>query len=356
MFSTDLTKTGTGLGRFARRPPSPLWKTPPSPFALRRRWYSAAGRQHHLRQPVISVGNLSFGGRGKTPLTAHLAAILAEAGERPAILTRGYARRQPDDGVVVVSDGTHLLADVDRAGDEPLMLARGLPGTCVLVSEHRALAGALAERLLGATVHLLDDGFQHLTLARDIDIVVVTAGDFKDRPMPFGRLREPIDTLACADAIVTAEESADDGTSLQAPPLQGDLAAGRFFTLHRQLGAPVPVDTDRAWTAPDGRVVAFAGIAEPARFSQALSANGWAVVDFLNFGDHHRYSLSDLSRIAMAAARAQAPVLTTAKDAMRLLPMRPLPASVAYVPLGVAVQPEAEFRSWLFDRLREARS
>jgi tetraacyldisaccharide 4'-kinase len=274
-------------------------------------------------------------------LTAHVAAMLVDAGERPAILTRGYGRRQRDEGVVVVSDGTHLLADVDRAGDEPLMLAREVPGACVLVSEQRALAGALAERVLGATVHLLDDGFQHLALARDIDIVIVSRADLKDRAMPLGRLREPIEALACADAVITDEFP--DSTAYR-------------FSLHRTVGDPVRLEPDRGWTCHDRRVVALAGIAEPARFTRALSAAGWHVVDVLDFSDHHHYSPRDLSRIAVRAARAQAPVLTTAKDAMRLLPMRPLPAALAYVPLAVTVRPETEFRTWLFDRLREARS
>src|SRR5436309_5542440 len=108
-------------------------------ISLRRRWYARPGRQHRLRRPVVSVGNLSFGGRGKTPLSAHIARLLMDAGERPAILTRGYARRRPADGVVVVSDGEHILADVDRSGDEPFQLARDLPGTCVLVCEQRSL-------------------------------------------------------------------------------------------------------------------------------------------------------------------------------------------------------------------------
>jgi tetraacyldisaccharide 4'-kinase len=290
------------------------------------------------------VGNLSFGGRGKTPLVAHLAKMLVSAGERPAILTRGYARRRREDGVVVVSDGTRILADVDRAGDEPLMLARDLPGACVLVSEQRALAGAVAERALGATVHLLDDGFQHLALARDIDIVIVTTGDFTQRAMPFGRLREPAAALTWADAVL------EEGN---AP----DRRDGRLsFTFQRVIGDPVPLEAERGWSSPDRRVVALAGIAEPARFTRALSAAGWSVVDALPFADHHRYRTPDLARLAAAATRAQAPVLTTAKDAMRLLPLRPLPAAVAYIPLTVTVQPEITFRTWLFDRLREARA
>jgi len=315
-----------------------------------RRWYALPGRQVRLRRPVISVGNLSFGGRGKTPLTAYIAGLLVGAGERPAILSRGYGRRCREDGVVVVSDGARVLADVDRAGDEPLMLAREVPGACVLVSEQRALAGALAERVFGATVHVLDDGFQHLALARDVDIVIVAEADLRDRAMPFGRLREPIEALGCADAVIGEANGAEP--AFEMPPAGG----ARTFTLRRTIGEPSALEPERGWTSPDRRVVALAGIAEPARFTRALAAAGWRVVETLAFADHHRYTPSDLSRLAAISARAQAPVLTTLKDAMRLLAMRPLAAAVAAIPLSVAVEPDAPFRTWLFDRLREARA
>ena len=146
-----------------------LWKTGPSP--------------HLWKSPVISVGNLAMGGRGKTPVVAHLARLLLDAGERPAILSRGYGRRRPEDGVVIVSDGTHLCADLDRSGDEPLMLARAIRGAAVLVCDVRALARTLAERALGATVHVLDDGFQHRQLGRDVDIVIIAPEDLQ-RPPP----------------------------------------------------------------------------------------------------------------------------------------------------------------------------
>ena len=275
---------------------------------------------------------------------AHLAAMLVEAGEQPAILTRGYARRRRADGVVVVSDGTHLLADVDRAGDEPLMLARDVPGRGVLVSEHRALAGALAERVLGATVHLLDDGFQHLALARDIDIVIVAAADCTDRAMPFGRLREPIEALACADAVV-----ADGEAAWRSPHAR--------FRSPRSLGAPVPLEPERSWTCHDRRVVALAGIAEPARFRQALAAAGWQVVDALDFGDHHRYS-----RVGSFANRGgRGPRAGAGADHGK---GRDAPAADASVAGGRSrtcrspspSEPETEFRTWLFDQLREARS
>lgn len=317
--------------------------------AMRRRWYAAPGRQRHLRQPVVSVGNLSHGGRGKTPLVALLARLLVDAGERPAILTRGYARRRAEDGVVVVSDGLRVLADLDRSGDEPLMLARDLPGACVLVSEQRALAGALAERVLGATAHLLDDGFQHLALARDLDLVLVGPEDLAGRHGPFD-LRESASALARADALVV------DGPVPDPASRPANCADRPWFELCREIGAPVLLEPERPWAAPDRRVVAVAGIARPQRFSDMLSAAGWAVVDLVSFGDHHMYSVGDVERIRAAAARAGAPVLTTAKDAVRLLPLRPLGVPAAFVPLTVSVEPAASFGAWFFERLRHIRA
>jgi tetraacyldisaccharide 4'-kinase len=320
----------------------------------RRRWYAGAGRQQRLRRPVISVGNLSHGGRGKTPVVSLLARWLVEAGERPAILTRGYARSRPEDGVVVVSDGRHLLADVERGGDEPLMLARDAPGACVVVSEQRALAGALAERALGATVHLLDDGFQHLQLARDLDVVIVTREDLADRPVPFGRLREPVAALAAADAVFMDVAAAPDD-----PPISAEsgpaVAAPVRFLLRRAIGEAVPLEPERSWSAADRRIVAVAGIARPQRFVDSLRAAGWIVAEALMFGDHHAYTTTDLAAMAAAANRAGAPIVTTAKDAARLLRLRPLPVPIAFVPLAIAIDPPG-FREWMFERLAEGRA
>src|SRR4051812_35187847 len=142
----------------------------------RRRRERYAGRpdlRRRLRRPVISVGNLAVGGRGKTPMVATITRVLLEMGERPAILSRGYARTHYEDGVVVVRDAAGIRSDLGRAGDEPLMLARQLEGAAVLVSSERYLAGRVAEHHLGATVHVLDDGFQHLQLDRDVDILLI---------------------------------------------------------------------------------------------------------------------------------------------------------------------------------------
>jgi tetraacyldisaccharide 4'-kinase len=133
---------------------------------------------------------------------ASIARLLVERGGRPAILSRGYGRRTPRDGVTVVSDGETILADGGGAGDEPLMLARAAPGVPVLVGADRYLSGRLAEGGARGAVHLLDDGFQHLQLWRDVDLLVASEDDLHDTPLPVGRLRESLPPRADADAAL----------------------------------------------------------------------------------------------------------------------------------------------------------
>ena len=300
--------------------------------------------RRRLRHPVISIGNLAVGGRGKTPLAACVARLLLEAGERPAILSRGYGRELPVDGVVVVRDPSAVRADLARSGDEPLMLARQLPGASVLVCEDRYLAGCIAEHHLGATVHILDDGLQHLQLDRDLEIVVVGREDVS-RPvtLPAGRLREPLDTLVVADAILV-----EDGVVIETAGLPAPL-----FTLSRNCGAPVYPD---ARTVPNGRVYAIAGIASPAGFFTQLRSSGLEIAGTRSFRDHHRYSRRDVADV-LAAARAAgaAGVVTTEKDYVRLLRFRPFPLPVGFVPLTITPEPLADFRDWLAAGLRAAR-
>ncbi|HET9834330.1 MAG TPA: tetraacyldisaccharide 4'-kinase, partial [Vicinamibacterales bacterium] len=173
--------------------------------AWRRQWYAQhPDRRRTLQRPVISVGNLRVGGSGKTPVVEHIARLLAESGYSPAVLSRGYGRKSPSKAATIVSDGRTIHADVDVAGDEPLMLARALlgKGVPVVVCADRYLAGTLAERRLGATVHVLDDGFQHFGLARDVDLLVTGEDDLSDEPLPHGRLREPLSAAVSADALL----------------------------------------------------------------------------------------------------------------------------------------------------------
>jgi len=157
---------------------------------VRRAWYEGRpSSRRRLTTPAISVGNLVIGGSGKTPVVAAIARLLLQLGERPAILSRGYARRDRSDGVVVVSDGTAIVADVAASGDEPQMLARALPAIPVVVSADRYLAGRLAETRFGATVMMLDDAFQHVQLERTVDLLVVAREDLDERVLPSGRLQ-----------------------------------------------------------------------------------------------------------------------------------------------------------------------
>lgn len=282
----------------------------------RRRFERQPQRQRRLQKPVISVGNLSMGGTGKTPVVAAIAHWLIAQGQRPAILSRGYARTDNVDGVVVVSDGREVRGTIAQSGDEPLMLARQVPGSIVCVSPDRYLSGTLAEQQLGATVHVLDDGFQHLELARDLDILVTTVGEIPNgKVIPLGRLREPMDAAARAQVLVVS-----DATSGAASAEAWALGISQSCGAVRTLGEPVAVfDEPRAVQRQDSRILALAGIANPDRFFASLQQAGWTVADTLTFADHHRYSAADVAAIGakMAAAHATA-IFTTDKDAVRL--------------------------------------
>ena len=311
----------------------------------RRQWVEHhPERRHHLARPVISVGNLSMGGTGKSPVVAAIAQWLVDHGERPAILSRGYGRADAADGVVVVSDGTRILAGVGRSGDEPLMLARQVPGAAVCVSPDRYLAGTLAERQLGCTVHVLDDGFQHLQLARDLDVLVTTMGEIpKGRVIPMGRLREPMDAASRAQVLVVSDATAG-AASTEAWSLGISQSCGAL----RRLGDPVGIGDQGSGIGDQGSpVLAVAGIAHPSRFVDGLRDSGWTVADSVLFPDHHRYTRADLAVMAsrMQTSKAMA-VLTTDKDAVRFEALGALPFAAYRVPLVVTFEPaDALFES-----------
>ena len=309
----------------------------------RRRVERRPERQRRLVRPVISVGNLSVGGTGKTPVVAAIAQRLIDAGQRPSILSRGYARAAAPEGVVVVSDGSRIHATIDRAGDEPLMLARQVPGAIVCASPDRHLAGTLAEHRLGCTVHVLDDGFQHIELARNLDVLVTTIGEITSgRVMPMGRLREPMDAAARAHFLVVSDATAGAASS-EAWTLGIQQSSGAL----RTLGEPVlisatgsPNATGSLKAASIGsNILAVAGIANPRRFFDALKAAGWNVVDAIAFKDHHRYTAADVAAIAAKMTSANADVVfTTDKDAVRL-ELLSLPFEACRVPLKVEFDP-----------------
>ena len=315
----------------------------------RRKWYAAhPSRQVHLTRPVVSVGNLRVGGSGKTPAVEYIARLLVANGKRPSILSRGYARRDVSPGVTVVSTPDRVVADVAQAGDEPLMLAKNLPGVPVLVGSDRFLSGRFAEREFGVAVHILDDGFQHVRLERDVDLLLVGEDDLHDRVLPAGWLREPLANAARADAVLVTA-----GYAAAAERVARALNVTRHFAVTRTLGPPRMIATGESVVVPtDDPVFAVAGIAKPARFFSDLESAGWHVAGKLAFRDHHRFDAHDVDRIREQATAVRASiVLTTEKDAARLAAcdLRQLP--LASVPLTIAVDPADQFASWLLERV-----
>ncbi|HEY0758142.1 MAG TPA: tetraacyldisaccharide 4'-kinase [Acidisarcina sp.] len=363
--------------------------------AYDRRW----ARVRRLDWPVISVGNLSVGGAGKTPVVILLAELLRARGVAVSVLSRGYGRRSA--AVEVVDPG----GTAERFGDEPLLIARrlqkfvhestdrrsedggpedgarrdsgleaGRPGwgrASVAVGADRFRAGLLAQSLWPAGVrgvHLLDDGFQHRRLARDLDVVVVHRSDLEPRLLPVGRLREPLRALRRAGVLVLRDGDRDLEAALRARGLDapiwwvrrslelapskvpaGEVLAGelpaRELPPGEQSELPVsevtpdqvtpdrfvsdqfaPADIAAGEVGPGGRqltrrVVAFCGIARPAEFFAAVREAGGQVVSTRAFRDHHRYSPPDMSRLFRVAIEARAEAfVTTEKDAVRLGP------------------------------------
>ena len=248
-----------------------------------------------------------------------------------------------------------MCADLARGGDEPLMLARAVQGARVLVSSDRFLAGRLAEVHLEATVHLLDDGFQHLPLARGTDLLIVSPEDLADaRTLPSGRLRESLAAASFAHAVLAPADTVE-----QARTVAASLGVGDGFRLVRVTGAPRRLDVVGA-SAPvqaAGPVLAIAGIAQPERFFQELARGRLGCErDRVLPGPlplHGADAASLVARARRAGARA---IVTTEKDLVRLLPFRPMALPVVWVPLEVRIEPAAEFRTWLASRLAAERA
>ncbi len=272
-------------------------------------------------RPVVSVGNVAAGGTGKTPFVRWLAGELLRRGRHPSILTRGYGRASR--GTVVVSDGRGALASVADSGDEPALLARALPSVPIVAAARRRIAAARAETLgTPVDLHILDDGFSHVALARDVDVVLLdaTAPDAGGALLPAGRLREPLSSLARADLlVVTKTEQADAGPALEiarrfAPGVPVYRARTEVLGVTGRDGLPVePGDL------PAGTTVAVAGIARPEAFRATLASVGIEPAELLAFRDHEPYGPATVGRIERALEESGATaVVTTEKDAVKL--------------------------------------
>lgn len=250
---------------------------------------------HRLQGPVVSVGNLSAGGSGKTPFVMLLGELLKARGVRFDVLSRGYGRKSR--GALLVDPG----GLPQHFGDEPLLIARKLR-VSVIVGEERYEAGRLAESKFGPQMHLLDDGFQHRMLARDFDIVLVTPQDASDQLLPAGRLREPLASLSRADSIVLAS-----GATAESFPLVGKLVWRVRRGIATQNAPPRPV--------------VFCGIARPQTFVLQLRAAQIEPAAEAFYRDHHAYSEKDVQELLALKQKSEAGgFVTTEKDAINLGP------------------------------------
>ena len=310
---------------------------------LRRRWYRDRARR--LPRPVVSIGNLHWGGSGKTPLVAAVAAHLRDRGLAVCILSRGYASQGR--GVRVVSAGEGPLLGPRVAGDEPVLLAGELPGVAVVVGDDRHRAGLHALHRLSPSpdLFLLDDGFSHLRLRRDLDLVAFPAADpfGGGRLLPSGRLREPLAATSRADAaILTGLAELDGSGAALAEALRPHGFRGPGFASVTRAGAPRRIGGGEL--TPGTRVLLVAAVARPEAFAEMVGSLGLEIAGELRFPDHHEYPSASLSRIVEAwrASSAEA-VLTTAKDRVKL--QGRLDAPLAEMP--VAAEPEPAFWDWL---------
>ena len=285
-------------------------------------------RARSLEGGVVSVGNVSAGGSGKTPLVMLLGELLKARGIKFDVLSRGYGRR---------SKGARLVDPAglpQEFGDEPLLLARKL-GAPVIVGEYRYEAGSFAESKFGPQLHLLDDGFQHRGLARDFDIVLVTPQDAKDRLIPAGRLREPLSALRRADVVVLAS-----GASAEAFPVEGKLV----WRVRRGI---VPEHIPP-------RPVVFCGIARPQNFVLQLRAANIEPVAEAFYRDHHAYSEKDVGELLTLKERSEAGgFVTTEKDAVNLGAYLSALAPLAVIPVKMELADAANAVGTMLQKIGE---
>jgi tetraacyldisaccharide 4'-kinase len=313
-------------------------------------------RAAHAPAPVLSVGNLAVGGAGKTPAALALAARLAARGRRVALLSRGYGAFRRD--ARVVSDGRRLLLGASEAGDEPALLARRLPGAAVLCGPRRAALARLAVEALGADALVLDDGFQHRALARDLDLVVLDAVDpaGNGRLLPRGPNREPLAALQRAHLAWLSRADEAEPAALDSLRARARAATARPPVEARYAVSDV---LDGALAASRGRdalrgrrVLLLCALARPDGFRRTLARLGAEVVAERVFRDHHAFTSAELREVLAAADRARAAwVATTEKDAVRLPPEVARDPHLAVVRIDAEITAGADVLDGLVDEV-----
>lgn len=276
-----------------------------------------------LPVPVVSIGNLTTGGTGKTPLVEWVSRELARRERKVCILTRGYGRENPG-ARVIVSDGSKVLTSAAEAGDEPFLLAQKLIGLAAVVSDaNRVAAGKWAIENFGADVFVLDDGFQHLAMARDLDIVTIDATNpwGGGRLLPAGRLREPRSALARAHCLILTRANQSNQISDLTAALQRIMGGRPILTSEMKLKGIFRINSDHPeeFAALPHQMGAFCAVGNPESFFSLLRESRIEPVFARTFQDHHQYTQSDLTSLVKEAEKAGAQgLITTAKDAVKL--------------------------------------
>lgn len=279
-------------------------------------------KSHDLGAPAISVGNITFGGTGKTPLVAYIAELLADNGEKVCILTRGYGRKEPNSRVLV-SDWNKVLENVENSGDEPLELAQKLLGKAIVLADpDRVSAARWVKENYGITAFVLDDAFQHRRARRGLDIVCIDATDPFGQKKHRGVLREPVSGLKRAGTIViTRADLANDFERLRSE-LYRLNPESPIFAVSNRMSAIRKIDNSDEITLDEirgKRNFAFCGIGNPEGFFTQLKNEGFDLAGTREFHDHHPYSQGDIDEIENAAKDAGADaLLMTVKDAVKL--------------------------------------
>lgn len=332
--------------------------------ALHRAAYrSGLFNQNRLACPVISIGNITAGGTGKTPMAVFLANLFLEMNHTPVVVSRGYKGTLGADAAVV-GDGHQVLLDSNRAGDEPHMMAC-LKQFPVVVGKDRFTAGKLALEIFRPDVIILDDGFQHLKLKRDLDLVLLD----HDRPfgnhrlLPAGRLRElPRTAAQRAHAVILTRGPDRPRPRDTHPATRAFPGLPLFFTRHKPYVA--------AWHAPNGRIeaagalsrfksrrlVLFSGIADNPAFAGTIRDQGGIILDHLEFTDHYRYKRSDISRVLERAAQTGADcIATTEKDWARLGPdaarFKGAGTDLAVIGIRIEFDDKKKFEAFIRDKV-----
>jgi tetraacyldisaccharide 4'-kinase len=293
---------------------------------------------------VVSVGNVTVGGSGKTPTTIWLVEALRRRGRRVAVVARGYGKRRV--GVVVVGEGGRPVVGPEEGGDEAVLVA-ARTRVPVVTGEARAAAAAYARTRFGADTLVLDDGFQHRALARDADLVLVPAAGLGRRLLPAGDLREPAAALRRARAVLAL------GDETAVPPLPRvppgvEAFAGRVVPARVVVAAGEDLVDDDLATLPRRDVVAVAGVARPERFFGLLDRLGVGVVERVRYADHHAYDAADVARLRELRRGGARPIVTTEKDLVKL---SRLPGAAALEPRALRIAVEVAGGDALVDVL-----